>query len=103
MTRADILNGNVDLLNRAGKILSALPVRRLEVTTQFTRAGLSVELTTAGLDRVDVYVGGRPVASRDVTDGQVQLTELRGGVGVPVLAEGFSNGELVASRRVITG
>jgi hypothetical protein len=101
MTRADILNGNVDLLAKASELLAALPVRRLSVTAAFTRAGLRVEITAAGLDRVDVYVDGRPIGSEDVPAEPIVLTELRASVGSVVVARGYLAGELVASRRVV--
>jgi hypothetical protein len=102
MTRADILNGNVDLLDKAGEILAGLPVRRLAVTASFTRAGLRVEITATELDRVDVYVEGGPIGSSDVTADPIVLTELRASVGAVVQAKGYLAGELVASRRVVT-
>jgi hypothetical protein len=103
MTRADVLNGNVDLLDRAGEILAGMAVRQLAVTTAFTRVGLRIEITAAGLDRVDVYVDGRPIASVDVGADPVVLSELHGSVGAMVLVEGYAAGELVAARRVTAG
>ncbi len=101
MTKADVLTGNVDLLDRAGEILAGMPVRRLAVTTAFTRVGLRVEVAAEGLDRVDVYVNGRPIGSEDVTADPVVLSELHGAPGTVVLVEGFQAGALVASRRVV--
>lgn len=100
MTRDDVLHGNVDLLAKAGEILAALPVRRLELSVTSAGAGLTIELTTVGIDRVDVYVDGRPVASPDVAGAPVTVTAT-GATGAVVLAEGFSGGELVASRRAV--
>lgn len=100
MTRNDILAGNVDLLDRAGEILSGLPSRRLDLTVTATGADLQIELETAGLDRLDVYLDGRPIASPDVTEGPTTLSATGAGAGAVVLAEGFEQGQLVASRRV---
>ena len=101
MTKADVLNGNVDLLEKAGEILAGLPVRQLAVTAAFTRVGLRVEITAAGLDRVDVYVNGRPIGSEDVTAEPIVLTQLSATVGSVVVVKGYLAGELVASRRVV--
>jgi hypothetical protein len=74
------------------------------VTAGFTRTGLRVEITAdGGLDRVDVFVAGRPIGSEDVTAEPVVLSELRAPVGATVLVEGYAGGELVAARRVTAG
>ncbi|KJK45712.1 peptidase S41 [Lentzea aerocolonigenes] len=94
LTRADLLEGNVDLLARAGSLLAALPVRRLGVAV----AGTTVSLDTVNLDRVDIYVDGRPATSLDVTDGAHTATLST--TGTEVRVEGFSEGQLVAARKV---
>ena len=94
LTRADLLEGNVDLLDRAGELLAALPARRLGVAV----AGTTVSLDTVNLDRVDIYVDGRPVTSLDVADGAHSVTLAAAGDEVRV--EGFADGRLVAARKV---
>lgn len=99
MTRADVLNGNIDLLNRAGELLAQLPVYRLDVTVDGNADSLTVR--TAGLDRVDVFVGQRPRASVDVVDGDTVVplpaafdrTER-------IHVDGYSSGTLAAARSV---
>jgi hypothetical protein len=94
ITRADLLQGNVDLLARAGTLLAAMPVRRLGVAV----AGTTVSLDTVNLDRVDIYVDGRPATSLDVTDGAHTATLTA--TGSEVRVEGFADGQLVAARKV---
>ena len=94
VTRADLLQGNVDLLANAGELLAAQPVRRLGVAVD----GTTVSLDTVNLDRVDVYVDGRPTTSLDVTDGAHIVTLTAAGSEVRV--EGFADGQLVAARKV---
>ena len=94
VTRADLLQGNVDLLARAGELLAAQPVRRLGVAVD----GTTVSLDTVNLDRVDVYLDGRPATSLDVADGAHIVTLAAAGNEVRV--EGFANGQLVAARKV---
>ncbi|GLY54157.1 S41 family peptidase [Lentzea sp. NBRC 102530] len=94
VTRTDLLEGNKDLLARAGELLGELPVRRLGVAV----AGTTVSLDTVNLDRVDVYVDGRPMTSLDVTDGAHTATLTA--TGQEVRVEGFADGRLVAARKV---
>ena len=104
MTRDDVLEGNVDLLKRAGELLAALPVRRLAVTVSPAGSDdLDIEVEADNVDRVDVYVDDRPRASLDPAAGSASVTV----TGVPgatsVKVKGFAGGELVATRRVDIG
>ncbi|GAB1823425.1 S41 family peptidase [Herbidospora sp. RD11066] len=90
LTVADLLGGNPDLMETAGRELAKLPRRRLRIGA----AEGTVHFDTLGLDRVDVYVDGRPRGSIDVTDGPGSLAVPS---GEEIRAEGFKNGELVAS------
>jgi C-terminal processing protease CtpA/Prc len=100
MTRDDVLNGNVDLLERAGELLAGMPVRKLAVTVARSGDDLEIELEVEGVDRADVYVDDRPRASIDPAGGQAAVTVS----GVPgaqrVRVEGFAGGGLVAARTV---
>jgi hypothetical protein len=101
LTRRDVLEGNLDLLDRAGKLLAALPVRRLEVHADMGADGtLTLELKVDNLDRADVYVDDRPRGSVNVTNGSatVVVTGVAGARSARV--EGFSEGDLVAARRI---
>jgi Peptidase family S41 len=102
MTRRDVLEGNQDLLDRAGALLAALPVRRLEVRAEMGAGGrLTVELGVSNLDRADAYVDDRPRASVDLAAGTSAITiEDAAGAG-SVRVEGFSDGKLVAARTVV--
>jgi len=101
LTRADILDDNRDLLDRAGQLLAARPVRALVVQSASASTD-SLTLQVQNLDRVDVAVNDRPVATMDVADGVVTLT-------VPlatadrVTVNGFDAGVLVAARRFVVG
>ncbi len=96
MTEDDVLGGNVDLLAAAAKLLSALPVCRLDATVRAASASsLPVTLTTAGIDRVDISVDDRPVKSVDVRDGTHRTTIPKPAAGAQTLGlAGFSAGEL---------
>ena len=104
LTRNDVLNGNVDLLARAGELLAGLPKRGLSV---HIAAGpgddLLVKIEGTNVDRADVYVDSRPRASVDVDGGPVSVT-VAGTSGTSVVrVEGFAGDELVASRMVLAG
>jgi hypothetical protein len=100
MTKDDVLNGNVDLLARAGQELSAMPVRKLRVTATQSGANLTVQLQVSNLDRADIYVDGRPRGSMNISSASASLAV----PGVPgastVRVEGYSGGLLVAARTV---
>jgi hypothetical protein len=101
LTRDDLLHDNVDLLNRAGSMLAALPVRRLSVTVQSvspTRAVLAVE--AQGMSRLDVYLGDRPAQSIDLEGGEATLTVARTDPAQSsVEVRGYEGGGLVARYR----
>ena len=98
MTRRDVLESNVDLLDAAGALLAGRPVRRLALTPSVDGGTLTLQLRTGGLDRVDVYVDGRPRGSSDVGDGETTLTFAGSGGATTVQVQGFAAGELVAAR-----
>jgi C-terminal processing protease CtpA/Prc len=99
MTRRDVLENNVDLLDAAGALLAGRPVRRLRLDLSAAPDGtLTLQLTTGGMDRVDVYVDGRPRGSSDVSDGEATLTFAGVGAATTVQVLGFAAGELVAAR-----
>ncbi|TDX03076.1 S41 family peptidase [Kribbella sp. VKM Ac-2566] len=100
MTRADLLEGNVDLLNKAGELLAALPVRRLDLKTSFSGTTLTVAIDALGIDRVDLYVEGRPISSEDYT-APVSIDILDVTPGQLLRADGYDAGDLVASRRQV--
>jgi len=99
LTPDDLLQGNKDLLDRVGAIIAALPLLRLSVSSSVVGSTLTLTITTEGIDRLDVYVDGRPVGSQDVTGPTITVTVPDTGAGEPVLVEAFSGGTLVAARR----
>jgi C-terminal processing protease CtpA/Prc len=69
MTREDLLHGNVDLLTFCTRLIEAEPATSLIVQWKVP----TLDLEVGKLDRIDVYVDGRPNQSHDV-DGTLQLT-----------------------------
>jgi hypothetical protein len=101
VTKRDVLNGNVDLINRAGEILATLPVQTVAARVQSAVAPVKVEVTTENVDRLDLFINTRPYGSFDVVDGNrsIDLPPLVGGLNTLEL-RGFRNDQLVASTRV---
>jgi Peptidase family S41 len=97
MTRRDVLEHNQDLIAAAAQLLAGRPVRALSFEPAGSSNG-SVELMlrTRALDRVDVYVDGRPRGTLDVTDGDHTVTVP---TGASIELRGFDAGELAAMRR----
>jgi hypothetical protein len=101
LTREDLLNDNVGLLNRAGEILATMPVRKLEATATTAPEGqLNLQLETQNLDRADIYVDGRPRETVDLTD-PMTTASVEGQSGSKVRIEGFASGDLVAAYTLV--
>jgi C-terminal processing protease CtpA/Prc len=100
MTRRDLLQGNADLMEKAGELLAQGTPRTLEVTvTSHDGSAAALEVTTAALTSLDVYVNGRPVVTEKVLDGINTVTVPLDGAATPasVRIEGFDNETLVAA------
>ncbi|MCZ6860950.1 MAG: S41 family peptidase [Alphaproteobacteria bacterium] len=101
MTRNDLLNGNVDLLDRAGALLAQGTPRRFDWDLTAQGQALSISLTTQNIQSVDVYVDGRPAkASTAVSNGTTGLQISMPPSGALLQVDGFDGGELVASRKL---
>jgi hypothetical protein len=105
MTRADLLNHNVDLIERAGAILKDRPRQRLTATASKKPGGsLAMTVSTTNIQRIDVLLGGRPIYTRDVADGSISFDIpmpaplAAGDVGVE--CRGYRRDDLVVSVRL---
>jgi Subtilase family len=101
MTRHDVDGRNDDLIAHAADLLNQRPMRRLDIdqATVVSRGTLTLAVTTAGMDRVDVYVDERPVASADVRDDRPTTITSPGAGATRLRLMGYLQGELVANRR----
>jgi Peptidase family S41 len=101
LTRNDLLKGNVDLINRAGKLLAARPVRQFTATVQdssHSQANLAFE--TEGMTRLDVYLGERPIQSLDLRGGRAAIVvPKKAGPQATLEVRGFDGTQLVARYR----
>ena len=97
MTRDDLLKGNVDLIAHAAKLLAARPQQVLRVEAAGGPPVAKLKVTTAQIDRVDIDVDGRPVASVDVTASPTQILLPKPVAAGRVAVKGYRDGALVAS------
>jgi C-terminal processing protease CtpA/Prc len=98
MTKNDLLNGNIDLIDHAAKLLSKMPSYQLSAEIGKDRNELQV--TTKSIQRLDVFVNGRPASSHDVKDGstKIKLGSRRRSSSIEL--RGFAEVTLVAVRRL---
>lgn len=101
MTRNDLLNGNVDLLQRAGVLLAQGTPRRFDIGLTVQSQMLSVSLTAQNIQSIDIYVNDRPVIeSTAIADPTTTVTVPMPASGDRLRIEGFDGGELVAARKI---
>lgn len=101
LSRVDLLESNKELIDHAATLLTSMPVRTLRLNTSQTGSSLTMTITTAGVDRLDTYVDGRPLDSRDVNDGNHLFTlNLPDSAALLELA-GYENGDYVAARKQV--
>jgi hypothetical protein len=102
MTKNDLVNNNADLINKAGSMLAALPVRALNVDVQATSSTeATVVIDAQGMTRLDAYLDDRPFDSKDVNGAQTTFTFTKAEAAEPNLEiRGFDGAELVARFRV---
>ncbi len=102
MTREDILNNNVDLINKAGSMLAAVtPVRGLKVKVNMSSPTQAVVVAdTQEITRLDVYLADRPINSLDVQGGQATIhVPKTNSAQVTLEIRGFDGTQLVARYR----
>ena len=101
LTRNDLLKGNVDLINRAGKLLAAKPVRQFVATVHDSSpAQAKLAFETEGMTRLDVYLGERPIQSLDLQDGRAAIVvPKKRGPQATLEVRGFDGTQLVARYR----
>jgi hypothetical protein len=100
-TLDDVLYGDRDLLNRACLVLSETPPHSLAVTAARAGDAVTLDIAASGIDRLDIFVDGRPNRSDDIATPATRLT-VPAPVGATLQIDGFQQGRLVAMRRLTT-
>lgn len=104
MTKNDLLNDNVDLINKAGSMLSALqPAKIFELKTEsVSSTHVNAVADTQGISRLDVYLDDRPILSIDVQPGQTPFSITKPTPTWMLLeVQGFQDMELVSRYRTV--
>jgi hypothetical protein len=96
-TRNDVLKRNVDLIRHAAALLGPMPKQRLTAAPS-GNSGFRVECVN--IDRVDAYIGDRPLSSTTVQTRSFDLPVPARRFGKELRLEGFRKRELVAATRV---
>jgi hypothetical protein len=105
MTKDDVLHHNVDLIAHAAEILaSQLTTQSLELIPNGIVPISSFTIKSTNVDRLDLFIDGRPVLSQDVTNSNTHATTT---ITLPaplsngsvLTANGFRENKLVVSKR----
>lgn len=100
-SQKDLLEGNRDLLNKAGEVLAEGIPRLLKVkVTSVQDHKATFDLTTLNIAEVDFYVNSRSRGSVKTPDGVNSLTVNSAEGGAIVQFKGFGGKKLVATRQV---
>jgi hypothetical protein len=101
LTRNDVLDHNADLIAHAAARLAGMPKQRLRVAAVGGPPVQQLRAEAHNIDRLDVFVAGRPVASQDLAAETADVA-LPAPVpsGAAVTANGYREGQLVVSTRL---
>lgn len=100
MTRNDLLNGNADMLDAAGRLLASETPRRFDVDLSVQGQMLGISLDTRNVESFDVYVDDRPVSdSAQIQNDAADIAIPRPPSGAVLRIDGFDGGRHVAARK----
>ena len=100
MTRGDLLNGNLDLIEHAARLLAARPAHTLDLAPASAPPVSQLQVTASNIDRVDLHIDDRPVLSVDVTSSPTTITLPKPIASGRILGTGYRAGALVVSARI---
>ena len=105
ITANDLLNANADLMAHAGALLDAQRKRRHLLDARvhdLPRRQKEIKYRAKNIDRLDVFIDGRPLESRDIdrVRGSITLKAASVQAGLRLELAGYLKGELVAKRLI---
>jgi hypothetical protein len=102
MTRADLVEHNVDLIAHAAAMLARKTPFPLRMAPVGTATPVSkIRITSKNIDRVDLLVNDRPLVSRDITGASAEVTLPKPlAAGSTLVAQGYREDALVSSARL---
>ena len=107
MTRRDLMEGNLDLLEKAGQVLASLKRHGLKITRHpQAESGLQLQVQAVNLNRLDILINGRPRRSLDVAENKAIDVDLTAMFAIEptdrsnLELRGYDDGKLAAVYRV---
>jgi C-terminal processing protease CtpA/Prc len=103
MTKNDVLNGNVDMIEAAAKLLASGPAAaslRVLSMTSSSYDSWTVVASTRNLNRLDVLAGDRSLMTLNIHDGTINIGVPKAAVQGALQINGYDKGELRAAVRV---
>jgi hypothetical protein len=102
MTKSDVVGHNEDLIAAAAKILAGLPRQTLHLTPVATAPRQQFTADCTNIDRLDIFLNGRPVTSQNVTVNSFTVALPAPTLpGSTLAANGYRDGGLVVGTRLI--
>lgn len=98
LTKRDLLEGNIDLIRHATRLLAAATRYQLKVEREQANGRYTLRITTQHVDRLDWYIDERPAGSKDLKSGRLTIRLPRAAIGKTARLEGYKEGEKVVSR-----
>lgn len=98
MTCHDLLENNADLINHAATLLAGAVRHSLQTQIHASGGRCKLLVTTVNIDRLDWYIDTRPMGSRDITDGHLDISIPKAVLGKTARLEAFANGRKTISR-----
>jgi Peptidase family S41 len=97
MTKDDVLNDNIDLINHAASILAN---HKISLDVSSNTDGLTVKAETRNISRLDVSINGIPLKSIEVTNNSTQFVLEQPKDEIPFIEiRGYRNNTFVAVQR----
>jgi cytosine/adenosine deaminase-related metal-dependent hydrolase len=101
-TRRDVLEGNQDLLEHAGRLLASRPRYRLDVSAvERKSSSVKIDLATANLVRVDAVIAQRVVATMNASRGVGSLRASVNKDATQLRLQGYAKNDLLAVSRIL--
>lgn len=101
LTKSDVVGHNEDLIAAAARMLVGLPKQTLALTPLPAAPRQQFTVRCSNIDRLDLFLQGRPVTSQDVTASSFTLgLSVAAAIGNVLYAQGYRQGQLVVSVRL---
>lgn len=100
MSRRDVLNDNIDLLEHAGKLLASMPTCELEATASVRNRKCNLTVACEGITKIIISSDDGQLGSRSVSRRVMRFKFPASAAGERIVVSGFRAGQLVAQRQI---